>query len=179
MKSRALIPAFGVLLIATVSHADPEWNVGVLASGCLVGNEPEVIFDHAAFCGALGGDVLFLRQSTRDFGFGPYASVGTAAFSDLRLSMGARALFPVAEDFPLVTSVGGVLRDNRDPGVEASLFWGLRSFNFHGSYNMALGLVLSGTHLFEGPRANAIAVGAQIDGAVLALPLLLAFGALK
>ena len=179
MKYRALVPAFGVLLTATVSHADPEWNVGVLAAGCLIGDRPRVVFDHAAFCGSVGGDVLFLRQSTRDVGFGPYASVGTAAFGDLRLSAGARALLPVIEDFPIVASVGGVLRDGRDPGLEASMFWGLRSFNFHGSYNIALGLVLGGTHLFDAPRSNAISVGAQIDGAVLALPLLLAFGALK
>lgn len=178
MKATALLPALGTLLAAVPAQADPEWNVGLIAAGCMVGESPRV-FDRAVFCGAVQADLLLLRESTRHFGFGPYASVGTAAFGDLRLSAGARALFPVLEDFPLVASAGGVLRDGRDPGVEASLFWGMRSFNFHGSYNMALGLVLSGTHLFDGPRSNAIAVGAQVDGAVLALPFILLIGALK
>ncbi|HET9933887.1 MAG TPA: hypothetical protein VFQ35_24450 [Polyangiaceae bacterium] len=178
MKVRSLAPAFAALLAATAAHAEPEWNVGVTAAGCLVGDHPK-LFEYAAFCGSVGGDVLFLRESTKDFGIGPYASLGTAAFSDLRVSAGARALFPIAEDFPLVASLGGVLRDGRDPGIEGSLFWGLRSFNFHGSYNIAVGLVLTGTHLFEGPRSNALALGAQVDGAILALPFLLAMGALK
>lgn len=178
MKAGATGLALAALLAAAPAYADPQWNVGVVAAGCIVGDQPQ-IFERAVFCGNVQADVLLLRESTRHFGFGPYASLGTAAFSDLRVAAGARALFPVLEDFPLVASVGGVLRDSRDPGVEASLFWGMRSFNFHGSYNMALGLVLSGTHLFDGPRSNAVALGAQVDGAILALPFMLLFGALK
>lgn len=173
----ALALSLGTLTSSPAS-AHPQWNAGLVGAGCLLGGE-EAVFDRAAFCGAVEGDVLFFRERTRDFGFGPYAAVGTAAFSDLRLSAGARALFPVIEDFPLVASVGGVLRDGRDPGVEASLFWGVRSYNFHGSYNLAGGLVLSGTHLFEGPRSNAIGLGLQVDAFVLAVPWLLLWGALK
>jgi len=178
MKLGALCGAALVSLVAVRASAHPQWNTGLVASGCLLG-EGSTLFDRAAFCGAAQGDVLFFREQTRDFGFGPYVSVGTASFSDLRLSAGARALFPVLEDFPLVVSLGGVLRDGHDPGVEGSLFWGVRSYNFHGSYNLAGGLLLSGQHLFDGPRSNVIALGVQLDGFILAVPFLLLWGALK
>ncbi|MFZ5895923.1 MAG: hypothetical protein ACOY0T_33010 [Myxococcota bacterium] len=178
MKPSSLFAALVVCLSSSLAQAHPQWNTGLLGAGCLVGDD-DTWFDHAAFCGAAQADLILLRERTSDFGFGPYASVGTTAFSDLRLSLGARALFPIIEDFPLVASAGGVLRDGREPGVEASLFWGPRSFNFHGSYNLAGGVVLSGTHLFDGPRSNVLALGVQLDGFILAVPWLLLWGALK
>lgn len=168
----------GILLFSAPASADPQWNTGLVASGCVLGSN-ESIVERGAFCGAVEGDVLFLRNSTHDFGLGPYAAIGTAAFSDWRASAGARALFPIAEDFPLIASLGAVVRDAHDPGIETSFFWGVRSYNFHGSYNLAGGLVLSGTHLFDGPRPNAIALGIQLDAFVLAIPWLLLRGALK
>jgi hypothetical protein len=170
--------ALSLLLFSRPASADPQWNAGVIASGCVLGSD-EAIVERGAFCGAVEGDILFLRQSTHDFGLGPYAAIGTAAFSDWRASGGARLLFPIAEDFPLVASLGGVVRDAQDLGVETSLFWGVRSYNFHGSYSLAGGLVLSGTHLFAGPRPNAIALGVQLDAFVFAIPWLLLRGALK
>jgi len=160
------------------ARAAPQWNVGLLASGCLLGDRGAA-FERAAFCGSARGDLLFLRERTADFGLGPYLALGTTAFEDLRVSGGASALLPLAEDFPLVFSLGALLRNEGDVGVSGSVFWGLRSYNFHGSYNVAMGLSLSAERTFGDSATNSLALGVQIDGAVLVLPFLLLAGALQ
>ncbi|MGC4090748.1 MAG: hypothetical protein QM756_23325 [Polyangiaceae bacterium] len=172
------LTATAIGLASSVAKASPQWDTNLVPAGCLLGDDG-ALFERVAFCGSAQVDLLLLRESTRDFGLGGYAGVGTAAFSDFRIGAGARALIPILEDFPLVASLGGVLRDGRDFGVESSLFWGARGFNFHGSYNLAGGVVITQTHLFEGPRSNSLAVGLQVDGFVLAAPFLLLLGALQ
>lgn len=158
------------------AQAHPQWDAGLVASGCLLG-DADTAFERAAFCGQARGDVLFLRERTSDFGLGPYLALGTAAFEDLRVSAGMSALIPVAEDFPFVLSLGALTRDADSFGVSGSLFWGLRSYNFHSGYNLAFGLSLAGERTFGQTPSNAISLGVQVDGLVLALPFLLLIGA--
>jgi hypothetical protein len=129
------------------------------------------------FCGQARGDVLFLRERTSDFGLGPYLAVGTATFSDLRASAGLSALFPVIEDFPVVLSLGALTRDIDSFGVSGSLFWGLRSYNFHSGYNLAFGVSLAAERTFGAAPSNALSLGVQVDGLVLVMPFLLLIGA--
>jgi hypothetical protein len=117
-----------------------------------------------------------LRSRTGDFGLGPYLSLGTAAFDDLRFSAGVSALAPIIEDFPLVVSLGALGRDGGDFGLSSSLFWGLRSYNFHGGFNLAFGVTLAGERTFGAQPSNAVSLGFQVDGLVLALPFLLLVG---
>ena len=175
--ARRLI-APGLLLLASSARAEPQWNTAVVPSGCLLGDEQDT-FERVAFCGAARGDVLFLRRSARDFGLGPYLSASTAAFDDVRVSLGASALLPLVEDFPLVISLGPLLRNAREPGVSGTLFWGLRSYNYYGTYNLAAGVVLGVERTFSEPESSAITIGIHVDGFILALPGLLAFGALQ
>jgi hypothetical protein len=171
--------AFALLvLVSRPALAAPQWNTGVVPSGCLLGTGDD-IFERVAFCGSARGDVLFLRENARDFGVGPYASVGTAAFEDFRASLGVSALLPVIEDFPLVLSAGPLLRDGRELGVAATAFWGLRSYNHYGTYNIAAGLVLSAERTFGERETTALTIGLHVDGFILAIPPLLLFGALK
>lgn len=170
--------ALGLLLWSRPAHADPQWNTGLVASGCLLG-EGNATFERVAFCGQARADLNFFRERTSDFGFGPYVAIGTAAFDDLRISAGLSALAPMFEDFPLVFSLGALSRTSGDFGLSTSVFWGLRSYNFHGGYNLAFGLSLAGERTFGAEPSNAISLGVQLDGMVLALPFLLLVGAMQ
>ena len=118
------------------------------------------------------------RERARDFGIGPYLGATTVAFEDLRLAAGPTLLLPYAEDFPFVVSLGGLVRDGRDLGLDASLFWGTRGYNFQGVYNIALGFSLGWQHLFTDEPNDVVQLAAHVDGMVLALPFVAAYSAL-
>jgi hypothetical protein len=94
------------------------------------------------FCNALHADVLFLRDSGGDWGLGPSLRLGTARFDDVRLDGGVSLLVPVFQSFPLVLEAGPHLRNFEQAGVFGSVFFGLRSFNHYGHYDMATGISL-------------------------------------
>ncbi len=124
------------------------------------------------------GDVLFGRSSQREAGAGPYGEILTA-WDDLSVGAGGSLLIPVHEYLPLVGSLGGYGRrfEGWEPGVTAQLFWGSRSFNYHGWYGMAVGLSLQGRVGLREAGERTVVVALQVDGQVLALPFLLAYGA--
>lgn len=164
-----------VLSSAAQLRADPEWNVAAQTTLCGRGERGK-LWQKSAFCGGLGGDLLFGRNRNADFAFGPYAALGTAAFSDLRFGGGFRALVPsFGGDFPIVLSAGALSRNGDDLRLSGEAFFGLRSHNFHGSYAMASGLVLGGDSAISGSRSNTLYVGLQIDGLWLALPFILGY----
>jgi hypothetical protein len=132
-----------------------------------------------AFCGAAHADVILGRQRERDFGVGPYLTLGTVAFDDLRGALGASFLVPTWDDLALVVSAGGLLDDAGRVGTDGSLFFGIRSYNFHGSYNFGAGIVLDVERTFGDEPATVLAAGLRVDGLALALPFLLAWGALQ
>jgi len=97
------------LLSVAPAHAEPEWNVAAQTSLCALG-ERERVWSHTAFCGAVRGDLLFGRERNADFALGPYATVGTAKFSDARFGGGLSLLVPTfSGDFPILLSAGGLL----------------------------------------------------------------------
>ena len=164
-----------LLSIAPALHAEPEWNVAARASLCGLG-ERAAVWQRTGFCGDFRGDLLLGRDRNADLAFGPYATLGTATFSDVRFGSGLSLLLPTfSGDFPLVLSAGALSRNATDLRASGDLFFGLRSHNFHGSYAMASGLVLGGDSAFAGARANTLYVGLQVDGLWLALPFILAY----
>jgi hypothetical protein len=82
----------------------------------------------------------------------------------------------------LVLSGGAFGRTSRfglEPGVEATVFWGSRSYNYHSSYSLGLGLFLQGRYGFgDGKQADAI-LGVQVDLEYLVLPFVFAYEALS
>jgi hypothetical protein len=160
------------------AQASPEWNAGVTTSLCGLG-ESGVYFEELAWCNALHGDVLFGRERGADFALGPYVDVSTRDFADLRWGGGASLLLPIIDDFPLVVSVGPYLNGIENLGLHTALFWGLRSYNFHGNYVMTAGLVLAAENDFGERPANALLAGVQIDGMWLALPFILGYEAIR
>lgn len=114
---------------------------------------------------------------------GPYIDAATAGFHDADLGGGAEWLIPVRDDLPLVLSSGAFARngDGRSwtPGLESTVFFGSRSYNFHSWYGLAAGLFVQSRWLPSSPATLDLVFGLQIDGELLALPAVFLFEALR
>lgn len=174
---RKLAAAVLVTAIARPASAKPQWNAGLESGLCGGRSRPD--FEQPGWCNALHGDVLFLREGRRGVGLGPSLRLGSARFDDLRLDAGLSVLLPVFESFPLVLEAGPHLRNLRQPGVFASAFFGLRSFNHYGHYEMAAGLSIIAERSFVVGTPSALWVTARVDGSWLALPFVFIFNGLR
>ncbi len=161
--------------------AAPQASLGVTVGGAFENAVPGP--PGGAFC--LGGrsDVLFGRSRGADMALGPYAEAGTLSFHNLDVAAGAEWLIPLRDELPLVLSVGALVRDGGGrswaPGMEGTVFFGSRSYNFHSWYGMATGLFAQ-TRWIPGPESTVDAVfGVQIDAELLVMPVLLLVGLFK
>ncbi len=172
----------GATLASAIAHADPQASVGLTAGG--------VVEDAAgpeATRGAvhLGGraSILFLRNRGNEMAIGPYVDAATAGFRNLDLGGGGEWLLPVRDDLPIVLSAGAFWRAAQDrsstPGVESTAFFGSRSYNFHSWYGLAAGVFVQSRWLPAFPAALDLVFGVQIDGEILALPVLLLYESLR
>ena len=180
MKCRSAIAAtLTVLTTAANAAAAPQISGGVTSGLALTdlraSNGPRVAYH-------LGGrfDCLWLRERAGTMAFGPYVDVATEAFDTFQGGGGVEWLVP-AGDTAFVFSTGGFARTSRfgvNPGVEATIFWGSRSFNYHSVYGLGVGLFAQGRWGFgDGKQADAI-FGAQVDLEYFALPFLFAYEAI-
>lgn len=167
-----------VSLAATDVHAAPQGHVGVRLAPCGVG-EDGAFWQDTRFCGGLTADLLFLRERNSDFGVGPYVEISSAGFWDARYGGGLSLLSPLHPDFPLVISVGAYGHETRALALGGSVFFGMRSYNFHGNYNLSFGLFGSVTRDVGASDSLLTALGVELDGFLIAAPFLLAFEALR
>jgi hypothetical protein len=112
---------------------------------------------------------------------GPYLDVSTLAFANVNVSVGAEWSLPLpTAGFPLVLGAGALARTDGagelQGGMEGSLFFGSRSYNFHSWYGLTLG-VFAQTFWLPAPGSLDGVVGLQIDAEILALPFLLVYQA--
>ncbi len=175
-----VVTAFAVVagaLAPALAHATPQITSGLttgIATTDLRTNGPRLAYH-------LGGrfDALFLRDAPHDMGVGPYVDVATEAFDTFESGGGVSWLIPV-DATAFVVSGGGFARKSAfgwEPGAAATLFWGSRSYNYHSTYTLGVGLFVQGRYGFgDGKQADAIA-GVQIDLEYLALPFLFAYEA--
>lgn len=167
-------------MIARPAAADPQLSAGLTTGAGFTDmratNGPRVAYH-------LGGrfDVLLLRNRANTMALGPYIDVATAAFDTFEGGGGLEWLIPTG-DSALILSGGAFARTSRfgwEPGLASTLFWGSRSYNYHSSYSLGLGLFLQGRYgLGDGRQADAI-LGVQVDLQYLALPFLFAYEAFK
>jgi hypothetical protein len=176
-RAAGLLAAALTLLAAATAGAKPQWNAGLESGVC--GRGSSLGFKALGWCNALHGDLLFLRERSGDFGLGPSLRLGTANFDDLRLDAGLSVLLPLFESFPLVLEAGPHLRNFDQPGVYASAFFGLRSFNYYSHYEMAAGLSVTAERSFTAGTPSALWITARIDGFWIALPFVLLYNGLK
>jgi len=159
---------------APAALADPQVNAGLDLGVAGRGVEGEIWDDTVFWLGARG-DVLFGRSGNADVGAGPYVEVGTLAFDEVDIGAGGSLLLPVIDSLPIVLSLGPYLRFADDgtgagPGVQASAFWGSRSYDTHGTYEMAGGLLVGFRRGFGDAEDTAVLVGVHIDAVILGLP---------
>jgi hypothetical protein len=173
----ALLLAAVAAVLTRPADAKPQWNAGLETGICGTGNA--LGFERLGWCNALHADVLFLRERSTDFGLGPSLRLGTARFDDLRLDAGLSLLIPTFEAFPVVLELGPHLRNGDQPGVFASAFFGFRSLNHHGGYEIASGLGLLAERSFSNGTPSALWLTARIDAAWLAMPFILAANAVR
>jgi hypothetical protein len=179
---RASVVLAIALLWAPGAGADPQASVGLT-----IGGEVEDAVGPSTASGAfhLGGraSVLFLRNRGADMAIGPYVDVATASFHNVDLGAGAEWLLPVRDDLPLVVSAGAFWRDGDDrawsPGMEGTLFFGSRSYNFHSWYGLAAGVFAQGRWIPSSPSTLDLVFGVQIDGEILALPAIFLYEAIR
>ncbi len=171
-----------VLFPGSRAAAAPQASLGLTVGG---------IVENAAGPGGtagalhLGGraDALFLRARGSDMAVGPYLDVATSSFRDTDLGGGAEWLLPVRDDLPLVLSAGAFARNGEGhtwvPGLDATVFFGSRSYNFHSWYGLAVGLFAQSRWLPAGPGTMDLVFGVQLDAELLAMPALLVLGAVR
>jgi hypothetical protein len=171
-----------IVLWAAGAAADPQASIGLTIGGAV---QDVVGPTGASGAFSLGGraSVLFLRNRGSDMAIGPYVDVATAGFHNVDLGAGAEWLLPVRDDLPLVLSAGAFWRNGDDrswsPGMEGTVFFGSRSYNFHSWYGMAAGLFAQSRWIPSSPATLDLVFGVQIDGELLALPAILVIEALR
>jgi hypothetical protein len=180
-RCAGLAAVFGVLC-ARDADGDPQASVGLTVGGEV---QNAVGPSGASESFHLGGraSVLFLRNRGADMAIGPYLDMATASFHSVDLGGGVEWLLPVRDDLPLVLSAGGFCRDGDgrswSPGMEGTVFFGSRSYNFHSWYGLAAGLFAQSRWLPSSPSTLDLVFGVQIDGELLALPALLLYEAIR
>lgn len=180
LRAWPMLVGVAALLAPSVALAAPQigaaLTTGLATTDWRADNGPRVAFH-------LGGrfDALFLRERPGDMALGPYVDVATAAFDTFEAGGGLSWLIPAGAP-AFVLSGGGFARTSRfgvEPGLAATVFWGARSFNYHGVYGLSVGLFAQGRYgLGDGRQADAIA-GVQVDLAYLALPFIFAVEAIR
>jgi hypothetical protein len=177
----AALATAGSVAAARPARADPQASVGLTLGGAVQNVVAPQPAGGALHLGGRG-DVLLLRSRPGQAALGPYVDVATAGFHDFDLGAGAEALLPVTEDFPLVVSAGALARNGEGrtwaPGVEGTVFFGSRSYNFHSWYGLAIGLFAQSRWVPASPSTLDLVAGLQIDVQLLALPWIFAYEAL-
>jgi hypothetical protein len=172
--------AFAVTALAPLpARADTQLSGAVTTGAALTdmraSNGPRLAYH-------LGGrfDALFLRERAGTMALGPYVDVATEAFDTFQAGGGVEWLVPAGEP-AFIFSVGGFGRTSRfgwEPGAEATVFWGARSFNYGSLYSPGVGLFLQGRYGFgDGHQADAV-LGVQVDLEYLVLPGLFIYEAI-
>lgn len=172
------------LVSASASASPPQVALGFTVGAAGVAKDQR-LWDETVFHLGARGDVMFGRDGSKGFGAGPYAEVLTHDFGELQTGAGASLLLPVTELYPIVVSAGGYLRipwqsgpgplaDKSygvEPGIAATIFFGTRSFNFHTSYELTVGLTGQARLGLGESRETSFVVAAQIDMAAIWVPI--------
>ncbi len=179
-----LLAATGIAswaLWSTPAVAEPQYNASLVTG--VAGLGEGALWQQTCWWNALHADVLLGRDRSSDLGIGPYVEAGTAGFSDGRFGGGLSLLLPVHPFVPAIVSAGGYGRYTEpyglEPGLEANLFLGSRSYNFHSNYSIGAGFVAGFKYGLGDSKERTVVLALQIDGALMALPFVLLYQSLK
>jgi hypothetical protein len=170
--------AFAAGLGTRTAEADPQMSLGLTLGGAIEGASGARKAEGAFHIGGRA-DVLFLRSRGTDMAVGPYLDVASSSFHDFDAGGGLEWLLPVRDDLPLVLSAGAFARNGEgrqwQPGLDGTLFFGSRSYNFHSVYGMSIGLFAQARWVPPSSMPGVVDTifGVQIDGEILAMPSIL------
>ena len=123
------------------------------------------------------GDLLLGRKRESDFAIGPYVDLVTRSFGTFEPGSGIEGLIPIFPSFPLVIGAGAFVKRAPsvawEPGIETTVLFGPRSYNFHALYSMSMGLFAQVRYGLGDSQQGDVVVGLQLDVVLLALPFLL------
>jgi hypothetical protein len=174
-----LAPALSLLAVAAgctySKSACAETQVGSGIALGVAGTGEPVAWSHTKFFGAVRGEALFGAASPGALRLGPALEVGTIGFSDLRVTAGPTLLVPLDEILALSLTPGAYARTNDGAtfGLSSRAFFGVHPWNRVGSYAMSGGLLLGLDRDLGKAPESAFVVAAQVDGMLLALPVIL------
>jgi len=171
----AALWTFVLLCWVQAAKAAPQAHGAVAIGLCAVERETART-EFPRFSGVLRGELWFGRERDRDLGLGPLVSLSTASFDRYAVTAGASLVLPISPTYPFILSAtGGALETDAGwaPGVEAWLFWGPMSYNFHSSYAMASGLLLGFQTSLGEERLTIVSLNGQLDLGLVALPFIL------
>ena len=162
---------------ARTASADPQWNVSIISGAAGEGTHDD-LWQRTRWFNALHGDVILGRDQESAMGVGPYLELGTSGFDDLRLGGGGSAVLPITDHIPLVLSGGAYGRDDGsgfEPGLAGAIYFGARSYNFHGSYGVTAGLNLGLTYGLGDSHEATVILAAQFDSSAIWLPMVILY----
>jgi hypothetical protein len=168
---------------ARPADAHPQLTTGLTIGAAAKGDRSQV-WTATKFSLGVRGQLLFGRDKVGPLGLGPYAeALTTSGFSDVQVGGGGTVLLPIHADLPLVVSAGAYM-SHRDfwgwePGLATELFWGSQGYNYHSFYAMSVGIFAGGRYALGASRDVTILAGLRIDLELIALPVLLLWGAIK
>lgn len=177
----ALAIAIGLVAVPRAAHArvqnSAQGQLGVVGAG----SDGE-LWSKTRLDFGLKLESIWFREGPRDFGLGPYVEARTASFGYGEYGGGLVALLPIEQTFPIWFG-GGAFARREDAswgsGFNGFVAWGGRSFNHHGSYGMAFGL-MADARVHRGPQPGFdLVLGATIDLQSLSYPFLYAISALR
>ena len=171
-----------MVLGCSTARADPQASLGVTVGG-VIEDAVGPTAPRGAFHLGARASVLFLRDRGRDMALGPYLDVATAGFGSADLGGGVEWLLPVRDDLPIVVSAGTFAREGGGrswaPGAEGTVFFGSRSYNFHSWYGLAAGVFAQSRWIPSSPASVDVVLGVQIDAAIIALPFMFLYEAVR
>jgi hypothetical protein len=164
-------------LLPRPALADPQVSVSALVGG---GARRIPAAPQAAFQLGLWADLLLLRTRDADMAIGPYVHLDTLAFDTVNLGAGLSWLIPLGSP-TLTLSAGAVAQHSNDwrPALQLNIFLGSRSYNFHSLYGFSLGGFLQARNSLGAPNEASLTAGLQADLAILSLPFILAYQAMR
>jgi hypothetical protein len=171
-----VVLGLGLVLASGRAQAEDEAPGAQINGGLqlgVVGQGSGKFWQETLFHGGLRGDVLWGRHRPFSWGVGPMVGVSTNHFRDVNVAGGLSVLVPVHEYLPVVIQAGPYARfqDGTHPGAFGTIFWGARSFNYHGNYSPAGGLVVEARVGLDEQKERALIVAAHLDLEVITLPI--------
>jgi len=118
-------------------------------------------------------DLVFLRETNREFGLGVFGEVMTSDFDDIMSSLGAVAVIPVNHGKPIVLFFGPHHHFDGDHsgGLGGRIWWGWHNHNHFHFYNFTFGLwVEARADIWGHGRELLVTGGVDVDLSLLILP---------